>query len=159
MEFINIKNIDSDVNSSLNVDNKLKSRYYHSDFINFINKSNKILNQLKVPNKVSPEVQRALHTIEKVLSMNISPTNYKDNGKLDIIGILRTHGDKLSTRNTKAFKDSLMVLLNQGLIESHDYFEAIKWISLKLDCKKLDNKCEDELIKSIDELDPKAEYK
>ncbi len=91
--------------------------------------------------------------------MNISSCDYKDNGKLDIMGIIRKHGDKLSTRDTKDFRDSLTTLLNQGLIESHDYFEAIKWLSLRSNFKKANNKCEDDLIKSIEEIDKKSEYK
>ncbi|WP_261781087.1 hypothetical protein [Clostridium botulinum] len=125
MEFINMKTINSNIDNSLNVNNKL-NKNKDSNFIDFINKSNKILKQLKTQDNVSAETKIAISTIEKTLSMNISSCDYKDNGKLDIMGIIRKHGDKLSTRDTKDFRDSLTTLLNQGLIESHDYFEAIK---------------------------------
>ncbi|HBJ1646246.1 MULTISPECIES: hypothetical protein [Clostridium] len=158
MEFINIKTINSNIDNSLNVNNKL-NKNKDSNFIDFINKSNKILKQLKTQDNVSAETKIAISTIEKTLSMNISSCDYKDNGKLDIMGIIRKHGDKLSTRDTKDFRDSLTTLLNQGLIESHDYFEAIKWLSLRSNFKKANNKCEDDLIKSIEEIDKKSEYK
>ncbi|NFO03460.1 hypothetical protein JW813_13415 [Clostridium botulinum] len=158
MEFINMKTINSNIDNSLNVNNKL-NKNKDSNFIDFINKSNKILTQLKTQNNVSAEAKIAISTIEKTLSMNISSCDYKDNGKLDIMGIIRKHGDKLSTRDTKDFRDSLTTLLNQGLIESHDYFEAIKWLSLRSNFKKANNKCEDDLIKSIEEIDKKSEYK
>ncbi|EES51224.1 hypothetical protein NE172_16680 [Clostridium botulinum] len=158
MEFINMKTINSNIDNSLNVNNKL-NKNKDSNFIDFINKSNKILKQLKTQDNVSAEAKIAISTIEKTLSMNISSCDYKDNGKLDIMGIIRKHGDKLSTRDTKDFRDSLTTLLNQGLIESHDYFEAIKWLSLRSNFKKANNKCEDDLIKSIEEIDKKSEYK
>ncbi|HBJ1649866.1 hypothetical protein [Clostridium botulinum] len=158
MEFINMKAINSNIDNSLNVNNKL-NKNKDSNFIDFINKSNKILKQLKTQDNVSAETKIAISTIEKTLSMNISSCDYKDNGKLDIMGIIRKHGDKLSTRDTKDFRDSLTTLLNQGLIESHDYFEAIKWLSLRSNFKKANNKCEDDLIKSIEEIDKKSEYK
>ncbi|ACD54137.1 hypothetical protein FDB55_04145 [Clostridium botulinum] len=158
MEFINMKTINSNIDNSLNVNNKL-NKNKDSNFIDFINKSNKILKQLKTQDNVSAETKIAISTIEKTLSMNISSCDYKDNGKLDIMGIIRKHGDKLSTRDTKDFRDSLTTLLNQGLIESHDYFEAIKWLSLRSNFKKANNKCEDDLIKSIEEIDKKSEYK
>ncbi|NFH70425.1 hypothetical protein FDC35_13970 [Clostridium botulinum] len=158
MEFINMKTINSNIDNSLNVNNKL-NKNKDSNFIDFINKSNKILKQLKTQDNVSAEAKIAISTIEKTLSMNISSCDYKDNGKLDIMGIIRKHGDKLSTRDTKDFRNSLTTLLNQGLIESHDYFEAIKWLSLRSNFKKANNKCEDDLIKSIEEIDKKSEYK
>ncbi|MBY6836983.1 hypothetical protein FDG50_05020 [Clostridium botulinum] len=158
MEFINMKTINSNIDNSLNVNNKL-NKNKDSNFIDFINKSNKILKQLKTQDNVSAETKIAISTIEKTLSMNVSSCDYKDNGKLDIMGIIRKHGDKLSTRDTKDFRDSLTTLLNQGLIESHDYFEAIKWLSLRSNFKKANNKCEDDLIKSIEEIDKKSEYK
>ncbi|NFH91716.1 hypothetical protein FDA33_16260 [Clostridium botulinum] len=158
MEFINMKTINSNIDNSLNVNNKL-NKNKDSNFIDFINKSNKILKQLKTQDNVSAEAKIAISTIEKTLSVNISSCDYKDNGKLDIMGIIRKHGDKLSTRDTKDFRDSLTTLLNQGLIESHDYFEAIKWLSLRSNFKKANNKCEDDLIKSIEEIDKKSEYK
>ncbi|NFA43146.1 hypothetical protein EXM65_11305 [Clostridium botulinum] len=154
MEFINIKTINSNIDNSLNVNNKL-NKNKDSNFIDFINKSNKILKQLKTQDNVSAETKIAISTIEKTLSMNISSCDYKDNGKLDIMGIIRKHGDKLSTRDTKDFRYSLTTLLNQGLIE----FEAIKWLSLRSNFKKANNKCEDDLIKSIEEIDKKSEYK
>ncbi len=154
MEFINMKNINSNIDNSLNVNNKL-NKNKDSNFIDFINKSNKILKQLKTQDNVSAETKIAISTIEKTLSMNISSCDYKDNGKLDIMGIIRKHGDKLSTRDTKDFRYSLTTLLNQGLIE----FEAIKWLSLRSNFKKANNKCEDDLIKSIEEIDKKSEYK
>ncbi|WP_242653175.1 hypothetical protein [Clostridium botulinum] len=153
-----MKTINSNIDNSLNVNNKL-NKNKDSNFIDFINKSNKILKQLKTQDNVSAETKIAISTIEKTLSMNISSCDYKDNGKLDIMGIIRKHGDKLSTRDTKDFRDSLTTLLNQGLIESHDYFEAIKWLSLRSNFKKANNKCEDDLIKSIEEIDKKSEYK
>lgn len=153
-----MKTINSNIDNSLNVNNKL-NKNKDSNFIDFINKSNKILKQLKTQDNVSAEAKIAISTIEKTLSMNISSCDYKDNGKLDIMGIIRKHGDKLSTRDTKDFRDSLTTLLNQGLIESHDYFEAIKWLSLRSNFKKANNKCEDDLIKSIEEIDKKSEYK
>ncbi len=153
-----MKAINSNIDNSLNVNNKL-NKNKDSNFIDFINKSNKILKQLKTQDNVSAETKIAISTIEKTLSMNISSCDYKDNGKLDIMGIIRKHGDKLSTRDTKDFRDSLTTLLNQGLIESHDYFEAIKWLSLRSNFKKANNKCEDDLIKSIEEIDKKSEYK
>ncbi|KIL07631.1 hypothetical protein [Clostridium botulinum] len=154
MEFINMKTINSNIDNSLNVNNKL-NKNKDSNFIDFINKSNKILKQLKTQDNVSAETKIAISTIEKTLSMNISSCDYKDNGKLDIMGIIRKHGDKLSTRDTKDFRYSLTTLLNQGLIE----FEAIKWLSLRSNFKKANNKCEDDLIKSIEEIDKKSEYK
>lgn len=153
-----MKTINSNIDNSLNVNNKL-NKNKDSNFIDFINKSNKILKQLKTQDNVSAEAKIAISTIEKTLSVNISSCDYKDNGKLDIMGIIRKHGDKLSTRDTKDFRDSLTTLLNQGLIESHDYFEAIKWLSLRSNFKKANNKCEDDLIKSIEEIDKKSEYK
>lgn len=153
-----MKTINSNIDNSLNVNNKL-NKNKDSNFIDFINKSNKILKQLKTQDNVSAEAKIAISTIEKTLSMNISSCDYKDNGKLDIMGIIRKHGDKLSTRDTKDFRNSLTTLLNQGLIESHDYFEAIKWLSLRSNFKKANNKCEDDLIKSIEEIDKKSEYK
>ncbi len=153
-----MKTINSNIDNSLNVNNKL-NKNKDSNFIDFINKSNKILKQLKTQDNVSAETKIAISTIEKTLSMNVSSCDYKDNGKLDIMGIIRKHGDKLSTRDTKDFRDSLTTLLNQGLIESHDYFEAIKWLSLRSNFKKANNKCEDDLIKSIEEIDKKSEYK
>ncbi len=149
-----MKNINSNIDNSLNVNNKL-NKNKDSNFIDFINKSNKILKQLKTQDNVSAETKIAISTIEKTLSMNISSCDYKDNGKLDIMGIIRKHGDKLSTRDTKDFRYSLTTLLNQGLIE----FEAIKWLSLRSNFKKANNKCEDDLIKSIEEIDKKSEYK
>ncbi len=149
-----MKTINSNIDNSLNVNNKL-NKNKDSNFIDFINKSNKILKQLKTQDNVSAETKIAISTIEKTLSMNISSCDYKDNGKLDIMGIIRKHGDKLSTRDTKDFRYSLTTLLNQGLIE----FEAIKWLSLRSNFKKANNKCEDDLIKSIEEIDKKSEYK
>ncbi len=153
-----MKTTNSNIDNSLNINNKL-NKLKDSNFVDFLNKSNKIVNQLKTQNNISNEAKTAISIIEKALNINISSHDYKNNGKLDIMGIIRKHGDKLSTRDTADFKDSLMVLLNQGLIESHDYFEAIKWISLKSSFKKLDDKCEDELIKSVGEIDKKSEYK
>ncbi|ACD23236.1 MULTISPECIES: hypothetical protein [Clostridium] len=160
MEFINMKTTNSNIDTPLNVNTKLNT-HKDSNFVDFLNKSDKILKQLKTQDNVSTstEARIALSTIEKTLSMNISSCDYKDNGKLDIMGIIRKHGDKLSTRDTKDFRDSLTTLLNQGLIESHDYFEAIKWLSLRSNFKKTNDKCEDDLIKSIREIDKKSEYK
>ncbi|WP_252229213.1 MULTISPECIES: hypothetical protein [unclassified Clostridium] len=160
MEFINMKTTNSNIDTPLNVNTKL-NKLKDSNFVDFLNKSDKILKQLKTQDNVSTstEARIALSTIEKTLSMNISSCDYKDNGKLDIMGIIRKHGDKLSTRDTKDFRDSLTTLLNQGLIESHDYFEAIKWLSLRSNFKKTNDKCEDDLIKSIREIDKKSEYK
>ncbi len=100
-----MKTINSNIDNSLNVNNKL-NKNKDSNFIDFINKSNKILKQLKTQDNVSAETKIAISTIEKTLSMNISSCDYKDNGKLDIMGIIRKHGDKLSTRDTKDFRDS-----------------------------------------------------
>ncbi|KAI3347917.1 hypothetical protein FDC58_09285 [Clostridium botulinum] len=158
MEFINMKTTNSNIDTPLNVNTKL-NKHKDSNFVDFLNKSDKILKQLKTQDNVSTEARIAISTIEKTLSMNISSCDYKDNGKLDIMGIIRKHGDKLSTRDTKDFRDSLTTLLNQGLIESHDYFEAIKWLSLRSNFKKTNDKCEDDLIKSIREIDKKSEYK
>ncbi|WP_252236702.1 hypothetical protein [Clostridium sp. CH2] len=160
MEFINMKTTNSNIDTPLNVNTKLNT-HKDSNFVDFLNKSDKILKQLKTQDNVSTstEARIALSTIEKTLSVNISSCDYKDNGKLDIMGIIRKHGDKLSTRDTKDFRDSLTTLLNQGLIESHDYFEAIKWLSLRSNFKKTNDKCEDDLIKSIREIDKKSEYK
>ncbi|WP_252244021.1 hypothetical protein [Clostridium sp. ZBS14] len=158
MEFINMKTTNSNIDTPLNVNTKL-NKHKDSNFVDFLNKSDKILKQLKTQDNVSTEARIAISTIEKTLSMNISSCDYKDNGKLDIMGIIRKHGDKLSTRDTKDFRDSLTILLNQGLIESHDYFEAIKWLSLRSNFKKTNDKCEDDLIKSIREIDKKSEYK
>ncbi|WP_252237191.1 MULTISPECIES: hypothetical protein [unclassified Clostridium] len=155
-----MKTTNSNIDTPLNVNTKLNT-HKDSNFVDFLNKSDKILKQLKTQDNVSTstEARIALSTIEKTLSMNISSCDYKDNGKLDIMGIIRKHGDKLSTRDTKDFRDSLTTLLNQGLIESHDYFEAIKWLSLRSNFKKTNDKCEDDLIKSIREIDKKSEYK
>ncbi len=155
-----MKTTNSNIDTPLNVNTKL-NKLKDSNFVDFLNKSDKILKQLKTQDNVSTstEARIALSTIEKTLSMNISSCDYKDNGKLDIMGIIRKHGDKLSTRDTKDFRDSLTTLLNQGLIESHDYFEAIKWLSLRSNFKKTNDKCEDDLIKSIREIDKKSEYK
>ncbi len=153
-----MKTTNSNIDNSLNINTKLNT-HKDSNFVDFINKSNKILKQLKTQDNISAEARIAISTIEKTLSMNISSCDYKDNGKLDIMGVIRKHGDKLSTRDTKDFRDSLTTLLNQGLIESHDYFEAIKWISLRSSFKKTNDKCEDELIKSVGEIDKKSEYK
>ncbi|MBZ9692458.1 MULTISPECIES: hypothetical protein [unclassified Clostridium] len=158
MEFINMKTTNSNIDTPLNVNTKL-NKHKDSNFVDFLNKSDKILKQLKTQDNVSTEARIAISTIEKTLSMNISSCDYKDNGKLDIMGIIRKHGDKLSTRDTKDFRDSLTTLLNQGLIESHDYFEAIKWLSLRSNFKRTNDKCEDDLIKSIREIDKKSEYK
>ena len=153
-----MKTTNSNIDTPLNVNTKL-NKLKDSNFVDFLNKSDKILKQLKTQDNVSTEAKIAISTIEKTLSMNISSCDYKDNGKLDIMGIIRKHGDKLSTRDTKSFRDSLTTLLNQGLIESHDYFEAIKWLSLRSNFKKTNDKCEDDLIKSIREIDKKSEYK
>ncbi len=155
-----MKTTNSNIDTPLNVNTKLNT-HKDSNFVDFLNKSDKILKQLKTQDNVSTstEARIALSTIEKTLSVNISSCDYKDNGKLDIMGIIRKHGDKLSTRDTKDFRDSLTTLLNQGLIESHDYFEAIKWLSLRSNFKKTNDKCEDDLIKSIREIDKKSEYK
>ncbi len=155
-----MKTTNSNIDTPLNVNTKLNT-HKDSNFVDFLNKSDKILKQLKTQDNASTstEARIALSTIEKTLSMNISSCDYKDNGKLDIMGIIRKHGDKLSTRDTKDFRDSLTTLLNQGLIESHDYFEAIKWLSLRSNFKKTNDKCEDDLIKSIREIDKKSEYK
>ncbi|AIY80802.1 hypothetical protein U728_1740 [Clostridium botulinum 202F] len=153
-----MKTTNSNIDTPLNVNTKL-NKHKDSNFVDFLNKSDKILKQLKTQDNVSTEARIAISTIEKTLSMNISSCDYKDNGKLDIMGIIRKHGDKLSTRDTKDFRDSLTTLLNQGLIESHDYFEAIKWLSLRSNFKKTNDKCEDDLIKSIREIDKKSEYK
>ncbi len=153
-----MKTTNSNIDTPLNVNTKL-NKHKDSNFVDFLNKSDKILKQLKTQDNVSTEARIAISTIEKTLSMNISSCDYKDNGKLDIMGIIRKHGDKLSTRDTKDFRDSLTTLLNQGLIESHDYFEAIKWLSLRSNFKRTNDKCEDDLIKSIREIDKKSEYK
>lgn len=157
MNFINLKNINFGVNYSLTPKNKINKRE-SLKFIYYINSSKRILKSLQ-PKASSNEAEITLNNIENLLSMTITKNNYKDNCKLDILGILKTHGNKLSSINTKDFQNNLMTLLNQGLIESHDYFEAIKYLSLKSNKKNLADKCDDDLVKSISKADSNFEFK
>lgn len=95
----------------------------------------------------SGDIKSAIATIKRCLKIDITEKDYKDNGKLDIMGIIKKYGDKLSTRDIKDFKDSLDVLWDKGAIDTEDYFEAVKWLSLRNISNNLDSKSEEELLK------------
>ena len=81
--------------------------------------------------KLSEEVKSALATIEKVLDMNITGKDYKGNGKLDIISIMKKHGNKLSSSNTK------------------DFIEVIKMLTLQNKYRNISDKLESDTIDTI----------
>lgn len=94
----------------------------------------------------SSEIKVALRKIEIALEMEITSKDYKDNGKLDIMGIIRKHGNKLSTRDVEDFKKAINTLWDNGVIDTEDYFEVIKWLSLQRVSNNIDSMSEDELF-------------
>ena len=99
--------------------------------------------------KLSEEVKSALATIEKVLDMNITGKDYKGNGKLDIISIMKKHGNKLSSSDTKDFTKSLDTLLDNDMIDYKDFVEVIKMLTLQNKYRNISDKLESDTIDTI----------
>ena len=108
---------------------------------------------------LSEEVKSALATIEKVLDMNITSKDYKSGGKLDIVNIMRKHGNKLSSSDTKNFLKSLDTLLENDLIDHDDYVEVIKMLTLQNKYKNISDKLEYDAINTMTNAKNSAENK
>lgn len=98
---------------------------------------------------LSEEAKSALTTIEKILDMKITSKDYKDNKKLDIINIMRKHGNKLSSSEMKDFTKSLYTLLDNDLIDYKDYVEVIKMLTIQNKYKNISDKLESDAIDTI----------
>lgn len=109
--------------------------------------------------ELSEEVKSALYTIEKVLDMTITGKDYKDDGKLDIVNIMRKHGNKLSSSDTKDFIKSLDTLLENDLIDYKDYVEVIKMLTLQNKYKNISDKLETDAINTITNAKNSSENK
>lgn len=109
--------------------------------------------------ELSEEANAALATIEKVLDMSITSKDYKNNGKLDIVNIMRKHGNKLSSSNTKDFIKSLDTLLENDLIDHKDYVEVIKMLTIQNKYKNISDKLETDAINTITNTKNSSENK
>lgn len=98
---------------------------------------------------LSEEAKSALTTIEKVLDMKITSKDYKNNKKLDIVNIMRKHGNKLSSSEMKDFTKSLDILLDNDLIDHKDYVEVIQMISIQNKYRNISDNLEYEAINTI----------
>ncbi len=154
MEIIKIDEIASNIS--------LKKQTTANSVSSFNSKLEEVRNsflQSNSENELSEEAKAALATIEKVLDMSITSKDYKNDGKLDIVNIMRKHDNKLSSANTKDFIKSLDTLLENNLIDHKDYVEVIKMLTLQNKYKNISDKLETEAINTITNTKNSSENK
>ena len=154
MEIVKIDEIASNIS--------LKKQTTANSVSSFNSKLEEVRNsflQSNSENELSEEAKAALATIEKVLDMSITSKDYKNDGKLDIVNIMRKHDNKLSSANTKDFIKSLDTLLENNLIDHKDYVEVIKMLTLQNKYKNISDKLETEAINTITNTKNSSENK
>lgn len=77
----------------------------------------------------------------------------KDNGKIDVMKMLKEYGNDVKTKDLNTLASVIGALYKEGLIDDEDYFNALKWIRTKIMEKSIEiniNKKEYEIIESLD---------
>lgn len=75
---------------------------------------------------------KAVNKLEKIFDVKITNSNFKANGYLDIMTIIRQKGDKLSPPEVKELRDTLIIGVNSNLIGLKDAYEVLKWLKARI---------------------------
>ncbi|SFC55727.1 hypothetical protein [Clostridium uliginosum] len=92
-------------------------------------------------------VSKAIEDMEKIFNINMSKNPdeyYKKNKKINITEIIRKYGNNVSSNDLNDLEKTVTSLWKEGMIDDDDYFNAIKWITLKVEQKTVKLKLENE---------------
>jgi len=69
---------------------------------------------------------------------------YKDNGKLNVVKMINDYGNNLTSNELNSFVGSMNKLYEEGMIDTEDYYYALRWIALKVQQFAIKLQIEDE---------------
>lgn len=95
---------------------------------------------------------KAVNKLEKIFDVKITNSNFKANGYLDIMSIIRQKGDKLSPLEVKELRDTLIMGVNSNLIELKDAYEVLKWLKARILLFKVKDDEMKEFLNIIDQI-------
>lgn len=95
---------------------------------------------------------QAVSRLEHLLHLKspITNDNFKIDGYLDIMPILRENSENIKPPDEKLIRDTLLSAVQSDVISLNDYYTAIQWLDMRAKQRQLEGKSEEEMLKVID---------
>ena len=82
-----------------------------------------------------------------MLKIKITDKDFKKDGTLDILDILKRNSSEITSRDVKYVKDTAMKLLQADVITLKQFREVIEWLSLRYKAEQIKEECNYEILK------------
>ena len=152
----------TNIQTKYKANNKQTSQSLKQSFKDTLNIAKTFISSFDPLGNLSDNGLKAIKDLEKILNTSITNDNFKSNGYLDIMNLLRKNDDKISHKDIKKVRDILLNAVRCDVIEIKDYYAALQWLKMKDLSFRLKEKSTEEIIKIMDksrELSESIEYK
>lgn len=131
-------------NSKTNQFNQINSKI---DFRINLKNAQDLKNKICSKKELTKEALEAISKLESLLKIKITDKDFKKDGTLDILDILKRNSSEITSRDVKYVKDTAMKLLQADVITLKQFREVIEWLALRYKVEQIKEECNYEMLK------------